>query len=597
MIKRLTKISYTLIFLLYASASFAIPGVSGEETQSITKTSARLLATINGDGSARTVVFELSTDPNMTTFTSIFSQSSTTGFSQRAVDVTSLSIGTTYYWRVYVYGGGAAVRSQIISFNTLPNDLAPIISNVGSTSVTTTGANILYQVANGPFTSKIWYGTTSGALTSSINATSGTAPLSTNATITGLANGTRYYYQVEVTNNVSTERSAELSFFTLTPNLVASFKFDNNKTSIDDAITFGAGANTFVNDRNLVSNKALQFANDRVNVTIPGLPTAATNRTISIWAKLDSALPNSYSYIYGYGAGNNGTAYNLAIFKDAMSNHSILIDLFGVNVTGTTPNPFNVNAWHNYVTSYDGTTAKIYVDGVLIGSTAVGINTNGNNFYVGGSSYGGSSFTGAVDDLLIYNRVFTATEISDLYTSTLTTLPVTLISYTAKAQNNSSLLTWKTASETNNSHFLVEKSTDGKNFVQIAKVDAKSANGADYAFTDNNTTSGTNYYRLSQVDLDGKTTDLGVKVVKITFTDSDVKLYPNPATEFVNLSFEAGIYEKAILLDINSKVMQTISIVKVQNSATVNLADVNPGTYFLQLLGTTSKTVKKLLKR
>ncbi|MFC5282207.1 LamG-like jellyroll fold domain-containing protein [Pedobacter alpinus] len=597
MIKRLTKISYTLIFLLYASASFAIPGVSGEETQSITKTSARLLATINGDGSARTVVFELSTDPNMTTFTSIFSQSSTTGFSQRAVDVTSLSIGTTYYWRVYVYGGGAAVRSQIISFNTLPNDLAPIISNVSSTSVTTTGANILYQVANGPFTSKIWYGTTSGALTSSINATSGTAPLSTNATITGLANGTRYYYQVEVTNNVSTERSAELSFFTLTPNLVASFKFDNNKTSIDGAITFGAGANTFVNDRNLVSNKALQFANDRVNIAIPGLPTAATNRTISIWAKLDSALPNSYSYIYGYGAGMNGTAYNLAIFKDAMSNHSILIDLFGVNVTGTTPNPFDVSVWHNYVTSYDGTTAKIYVDGVLIGSTTVGINTNGNNFYVGGSSYGGSSFTGAVDDLLIYNRVFTATEISDLYTSTLSTLPVTLVSYTAKSQNNNAVLNWKTSSENNNSHFVVAKSTDGVNFSQLATVNAKSTQGAEYVYTDYNTISETNYYRLTQVDLDGKTTNLGVKAVKMSITEANVQIYPNPATDFVNLSFEAGNYSTAVLVDINGKVLNTVSIAKVQNTVAMDLSNVNPGNYFVQLIGTNSKTVKKVIKR
>ena len=554
-------------------------------------------ATINGDGSARSVVFELSTDPNMATYTSIFSQSSTTGFSQRTVDVTSLAIGTTYYWRVYVYGGGAAVRSQIISFNTLPNDLAPIISNVSSTSVTTTGANILYQVANGPFTSKIWYGTTSGALTSSINATSGTAPLSTNATLTGLANGTRYYYQVEVTNNVSTERSAELSFFTLTPNLVASFKFDNNKTSIDDAIAFGAGANTFVSDRNLVSNKALQFANNRVNVTIPGLPTAATNRTISIWAKLDSALPNSYSYIYGYGAGTYGYAYNLAIFKDAMSNHSILIDLFGVNVTGTTPNPFDVSAWHNYVTSYDGTTAKIYVDGVLIGSTAVGINTNGNNFYVGGSSYGGSSFTGAVDDLLIYNRVFTATEISDLYTSTLATLPVTLVSYTAKIQHNNVVLNWKTASETNNSYFVVDKSTDGKNFGEITKVNAKSANGADYVYTDYHAINGTNYYRLTQVDLDGKTTDLGVKAVKTSFSTDDVQVYPNPATDVVNINLEAGMYAKATLLDINGRVIRTLSIAKVQNIATIDLSKVAPGSYLLQLTGTNTKTIRKVIKR
>ena len=594
--KRLTKLSCTLIFLLYANISFAAPGISAPNSNSITKNSAALQATVNGGGKFTTVYFELSTDPNLTTYSSIAAAGSSGGFVQTAAYPTGLLNGTTYYWRVYAYNGDGSVRSPINSFTTLPNDLAPVISNVSSNTITSTGAKILYTVNNGVFTSKIWYGTTAGMLTNSIDATSGTAPSITDATLTGLANGTRYYYQVEVTNNVSTVRSVEASFFTLTPNLVASFKFDGNKTSIDGNLSFTSGANTFVNNRDLVPNKALQFANNRSNVTIPGLPTNGAVRTISIWAKFDSYLSPNYNFIYGYGFNSNRLAYGVAIYKDASANHTIRNYFFGTDLEGT-PNPFDFFAWHHYVTTYDGTTAKLYVDGNLINSTAVNLGTNGNNFFIGGNSYGESNFTGAVDDLLIYNKVFTDVEVAALYLSTVGTLPVTLISYTAKAQNNSAVLNWKTASEVNNSHFVIAKSTDGTNFSKLAQVNAKSANGADYSYTDNNTASGTNYYRLTQVDLDGKTTNLGVKAVNMSLETDDVKVYPNPATDVVNISFEAGIYAKATLLDINGKVINTVSIVKVQNTATIDLSRVAPGTYLVQLTGANSKTVRKVIKR
>jgi hypothetical protein len=593
---RLTKLTYTLFFLLYATVTFAIPGVSGEQTQSITKNSVRLLATINANGRFTTVAFEIGTVPNLATYNTINASGASSGFVQNAVDPTGLLNGTTYYWRVYAYNGDGAVRSTINSFTTLPNDLVPLISNVSSNTVTNTSAKINYTVVNGTITSKIWYGTTAGMLTNSLVATSGISPLVTDATLTGLTNGTRYYYQVEATNNIGTDRSVEASFFTLTPNLVASFKFDGDKTSIDGNLTFGAGANTFVNDRNLNPNKAIQFANNRINVAIPGLPAAMATRTISVWAKFDSYLTLNYNFIFGYGIGSNGAAYGVAIYKDGSNNHTVRNYAYADEITGT-PNPFDVFAWHHYVTTYQGNTAKLDVDGVLMNSTAKAWNTAGGNFYLGGNSFDASNFTGAIDDLVIYNRVFTDAEVNSLYLSTVGTLPVTLISYTAKAQNNNAVLNWKTASEINNSHFVVEHCIDGKTFNQIAIVNAKSTQGADYTYTDYNTTSGTNYYRLQQVDLDGKTTDLGVKSVKFNLQEVAIDAYPNPATDFVNLSFEPGIFDTAILIDVNGKVMNTIKIASVQNIAKIDLSNVTTGTYLVQLIGANAKTTKKVIKR
>ncbi|MFD1631624.1 hypothetical protein [Pseudopedobacter beijingensis] len=87
-----------------------------------------------------------------------------------------------------------------------------------------------------------------------------------------------------------------------------------------------------------------------------------------------------------------------------------------------------------------------------------------------------------------------------------TTLPVTLTSFTGKAEQNFVKLNWITSSEQNNSHFEVLRSTDGKSFNVIGNV--KGNNNSDiainYEFKDQNPLNVTAYYRLNQVDYDGK---------------------------------------------------------------------------------------------
>ncbi len=487
--------------------------------------------------------------------------------------------------------------SNLYLYNTADLDTPPVISEISTSQVGITTATINYKVSSSSFTSSIKYGTDANNLNNTATGTNGAGLVNCTASITGLTANTAYYYQVEAINVNGTSNSATANFNTNLLNVVAQFNFNNTKASINGSLTFGAGANTFVAGRDATPNGALLFANNPVSVAISTLPIAITARTVSIWAKIDTYV-NNYNFIFGYGAAANSSNYGFAVQKDVSNNYTFHNYAFGDDVSQAAGTFTNPTAWHHYVTTFDGTSAKMYVDGALRTTVAKpNWNTTSSNFFIGGNSYGGSSFTGSVDDLVIYDRALTDTEVTNLFNTNNITLPVNLISYTAKTQNNTAVLNWKTASEINNSHFTVAKSTDGTNFKEIAKVNAKSANGADYFYTDYNTTNGTNYYRLTQVDLDGKTTDLGVKAVKFSIQNVEVSIYPNPTSNFLNINFVAGDFDKVSLLDINGKIYQENSLDKNQNQVALNLNDYAEGIYFVNLSGVKGNISKKVLKK
>ncbi len=113
------------------------------------------------------------------------------------------------------------------------------------------------------------------------------------------------------------------------------------------------------------------------------------------------------------------------------------------------------------------------------------------------------------------------------------TLPVELVYFKASILTiNNVLLTWETATETNNNFFSIEHSTDAVNFEVIEQI--KGANNSNrslsYEYSHNAPTLGTNYYRLKQTDYDGKYSYSNICFVKIdAIIKLSVKVYPNPA--------------------------------------------------------------------
>jgi hypothetical protein len=178
-------------------------------------------------------------------------------------------------------------------------------------------------------------------------------------------------------------------------------------------------------------------------------------------------------------------------------------------------------------------------------------------------------------------------------------LPVTLVSYDAKLKTNGTVqLTWLTASETNNSYFELQRSTDGISFTTIGKVTGagNSTQEKRYNFTDLSPLAGTNYYKLLQYDKDGKKTDLGVRSVKVLLKENELTVYPNPSNGMVNVSFDINSYQKVELVDLTGKILMTKTIGKQASTISFDLSDLSAGVYNIRLTGEGKLAIKQIVK-
>lgn len=114
-------------------------------------------------------------------------------------------------------------------------------------------------------------------------------------------------------------------------------------------------------------------------------------------------------------------------------------------------------------------------------------------------------------------------------------LPIELLYFTGKKNNEAAFLNWATASEKNNVRFIIERSRDGQSFIEAGKVEAAGNSSVliNYAFIDHNPYTGVNYYRLKQVDLNEDFT-YSKNYIALDFGFPDeavVSIYPNPVKE------------------------------------------------------------------
>ena len=86
-----------------------------------------------------------------------------------------------------------------------------------------------------------------------------------------------------------------------------------------------------------------------------------------------------------------------------------------------------------------------------------------------------------------------------------TPLPVELVSFKAEVKTENVLLSWTSASETNNAFYWIERSQNGSDFKELAVVTGSGTtqSSSDYQFTDFNPISPVSFYRLKQTDFDG----------------------------------------------------------------------------------------------
>ncbi len=179
------------------------------------------------------------------------------------------------------------------------------------------------------------------------------------------------------------------------------------------------------------------------------------------------------------------------------------------------------------------------------------------------------------------------TTTSDLILRTDYALPVELLQFTAQKQNQTVLLNWITASEKDNSKFIVEHSSDGIIFSSIGEIKGAGNSFTEhkYAFIDKTPNNGINYYRLRTVDFSGQFTLSNI--ISIDFLSKKaVIIYPNLVTDILNINLTTDTEGKISYDVINnagqSVIFKSLVLKSGSNLLDSNLSDLPSGIYYLR---------------
>lgn len=164
-------------------------------------------------------------------------------------------------------------------------------------------------------------------------------------------------------------------------------------------------------------------------------------------------------------------------------------------------------------------------------------------------------------------------------------LPVSLVAFSAVRSGATTLLSWTTASELTNKGFNVQVSADGTTFRTLGFVASKLVNSSqalNYTYTDKEDgKNGTRYYRLEQVDVDGKVNYSPVRAVSFDGTAATsvaLVAYPNPFSNTVGLTLEGvsvanGTLASVKLVDMTGRTVRDQQL--ALNGASLSLGDLS----------------------
>jgi len=176
-------------------------------------------------------------------------------------------------------------------------------------------------------------------------------------------------------------------------------------------------------------------------------------------------------------------------------------------------------------------------------------------------------------------------------------LPVRLTKFNIRLINeNTASLDWTSAAEFNSRNYIVERSRDGKNFESIGTINAagNSSRTINYQYNDKLAVSGAYFYRLNQIDIDGKSEYSKVVYINSGKTiGTSLRVFPNPFQSDVQL---VGITTG----DLNSKNVRLFNTTgqqinyQISGANAITIDDTNPkGVYILKVKEQAYKLIKQ----
>ncbi|MBX2930306.1 MAG: T9SS type A sorting domain-containing protein [Chitinophagaceae bacterium] len=327
--------------------------------------------------------------------------------------------------------------------------------------------------------------------------------------------------------------------------------------------------------------------------------TATTLSTYpSIFTLTQPIILNSVQVFSGTGSAITINLYNAAGSGTALETTG------SVSVTaGSSP---NINlGWSIQPGTYRivaTMTGSFYRDGITTPSVVYPIALGS----VGNISGYASSLTGAVTTgaayYFLYNWEITTGCESNRVAVTATIdnsptcgLPVTYSSFTGRKEGNTNLLEWTTATESNNLGFELQRSADGRSYSKLDFISSKADNGnsniaLSYTYNDDKPLASNNYYRLKQMDKDGRVNYSNVvllkgeKATQVSITG----VYPNPTRNTLNVSIASPSTERVsiVVTDISGKVLiqQQVVLNSGDNIHNLDVSRLSQGTYLIKTI-------------
>lgn len=214
-----------------------------------------------------------------------------------------------------------------------------------------------------------------------------------------------------------------------------------------------------------------------------------------------------------------------------------------------------------------------------VGLTSTG--TGNNNFISLGNTSAAPTVSTTVEETAIAAKPAT----NQSYIFKPGTLPVSISSFSVTREKNNHVVQWQTVNEINNAFFEVERSANGIQFSSIAQQQSKAVQGnsitsLQYSVDDKYPLAGTNYYRLKQVDKDGKTMYSPIVSIKNSHSaNASISLFPNPVKSKLNIQLNNlnsadvtvgvyNIYGQLVLQSKNNNIQNTTLSIDVSNLTT-----------------------------
>jgi hypothetical protein len=359
--------------------------------------------------------------------------------------------------------------------------------------------------------------------------------------------------------------------------------------------------------------------------------------TVELWAQ-PTALNAVHQTLFGVrGAGGSRYSFHMDNAHIGMWNSGGYLTLSYVFVN---------NTWYHLNFVMSSTNTEVYVNGTDVGGIPEGPGTAiGQALRIGGTETSGENFTGNIEEVRLWNFQMTPTQVNTYMNTSLTgaesglvawypfdegvpgstnsgltnaidysptnnnavlnnfalsgatsnfslatigTLPVTFGYFRGAPSGDNVLLTWQTAQEQNSSSFVVERSTDNQHYSDLGAVAASgnSAAPVSYSFTDNSPNTGSNYYRLREVDLDGKSMySVTVQVTMAAVAGRALRTYPNPARETLNYAVSGLRGEGQVLVtDLSGRLMMSRSVSLDPGTNSLETGSLPAGSYLLRVV-------------